>query len=60
MTGTQSLLQREDASLGNVVDNCRVTTQPLPQRSWDDLLRKQVAGTHGDPRIMQFAVRFNF
>jgi Carboxypeptidase regulatory-like domain/TonB dependent receptor/TonB-dependent Receptor Plug Domain len=49
---TQSLLQREDASLGNVVDNRRVTTLPLPQRSWDDLLT-QVAGTQGDPYTEQ-------
>ncbi|MEP6900109.1 MAG: TonB-dependent receptor [Actinomycetota bacterium] len=49
---TQSQLQREDASLGNVVDNRRVTTLPLPQRSWDDLLT-QVAGTQGDPYTEQ-------
>ncbi|MDQ3748960.1 MAG: TonB-dependent receptor [Acidobacteriota bacterium] len=48
----QSQLQREDASLGNVVDNRRVTTLPLPQRSWDDLLT-QVAGTQGDPYTEQ-------
>jgi hypothetical protein len=35
-TENQSLIQREDASLGNVVDNRRVSTLPLPQRSWDD------------------------
>ncbi len=51
-TETQSLLQRKDASLGNVVDNRRVTTLPLPQRSWDDLLT-QVAGTQGDPYTEQ-------
>lgn len=51
-TETQSLIQREDASLGNVVDNRRVTTLPLPQRSWDDLLT-QVAGTQGDPYTEQ-------
>lgn len=51
-TESQSLLQREDASLGNVVDNRRVTTLPLPQRSWDDLLT-QVAGTQGDPYTEQ-------
>ena len=34
----QTQLQREDASLGSVVDNLRVTTLPLPQRTWDDLL----------------------
>jgi hypothetical protein len=49
---TQSQLQREDASLGNVIDNRRVTTLPLPQRSWDDLLT-QVAGTQGDPYTEQ-------
>ncbi|MBA3692105.1 MAG: TonB-dependent receptor [Acidobacteria bacterium] len=48
----QSQLQREDASLGNVVDNRRVSTLPLPQRSWDDLLT-QVAGTQGDPYTEQ-------
>jgi len=45
-------LQREDASLGNVVDNRRITTLPLLQRSWDDLL-PQVAGTQGDPYTEQ-------
>ncbi len=49
---SQSLLQREDASLGNVVDNLRVTTLPLPQRTWDDLLT-QVAGTQADPYTEQ-------
>lgn len=48
----QAQLQREDASLGNVVDNRRVTTLPLPQRSWDDLI-VQVAGTQGDPYTEQ-------
>ncbi|MBA2619711.1 MAG: carboxypeptidase regulatory-like domain-containing protein, partial [Acidobacteria bacterium] len=51
-TDNQTQLQREDASLGNVVDNRRVTTLPLPQRSWDDLLT-QVAGTQGDPYTEQ-------
>ncbi|MBA2493445.1 MAG: TonB-dependent receptor [Acidobacteria bacterium] len=51
-TENQTQLQREDASLGNVVDNRRVTTLPLPQRSWDDLLT-QVAGTQGDPYTEQ-------
>ena len=49
---TQSLLQRDDATLGNTVDNRRITTLPLPQRSWDDLLT-QVAGTQGDPYTEQ-------
>jgi hypothetical protein len=51
-TENQPLVQREDASLGNVVDNRRVTTLPLPQRSWDDLI-VQVAGTQGDPYTEQ-------
>jgi len=51
-TENQSQLQREDASLGNVVDNLRVTTLPLPQRTWDDLL-VQVAGTQADPYTEQ-------
>jgi hypothetical protein len=45
-------LQREDASLGNTVDNRRITTLPLAQRTWDDLL-VQVAGTQGDPYTEQ-------
>jgi outer membrane receptor protein involved in Fe transport len=45
-------LQRDDATLGNVVDNQRITTLPLLQRSWDDLLT-QVAGTQGDPYTEQ-------
>src|SRR5260221_5294869 len=48
----QSLLQRDDAVVGNVVDNRRITTLPLQQRSWDDLL-PQVAGTQGDPYTEQ-------
>ncbi|HXG85074.1 MAG TPA: TonB-dependent receptor [Pyrinomonadaceae bacterium] len=51
-TDNQAQLQREDASLGNVVDNLRVTTLPLPQRTWDDLL-VQVAGTQADPYTEQ-------
>jgi hypothetical protein len=51
-TENQSLLQRDDATLGNTVDNRRITTLPLPQRSWDDLL-PQVAGTQGDPYTEQ-------
>jgi hypothetical protein len=31
----QSLLQRDEATIGNIVDNRRITTLPLPQRSWD-------------------------
>src|SRR5262249_17430484 len=46
------ILQRDDASLGNVVDNQRITNLPLLQRSWDDLLM-QVAGTQGDPYTEQ-------
>jgi outer membrane receptor protein involved in Fe transport len=49
---SQTLLQRDDATLGSVVDNRRVSTLPLPQRSWDDLL-PQVAGTQGDPYTEQ-------
>lgn len=45
-------LQREDPSLGNVVDNRRITTLPLPQRTWDDLIT-QVAGTQADPYTEQ-------
>lgn len=45
-------LQRDDASLGNTVDNRRITTLPLTQRTWDDLL-VQVAGTQGDPYTEQ-------
>lgn len=48
----QSLLQRDEATIGNIVDNRRITTLPLPQRSWDDLL-PQVAGTQGDPYTEQ-------
>jgi hypothetical protein len=35
---TSVALQRSDASLGNVVDSQRITTLPLLQRSWDDLI----------------------
>ncbi|HJZ82986.1 MAG TPA: TonB-dependent receptor [Pyrinomonadaceae bacterium] len=52
VTGDTLILQRDDASLGNVVDNHRITTLPLLQRSWDDLLT-QVAGTQGDPYTEQ-------
>lgn len=48
----QSTLQRDEATIGSVVDNRRVSTLPLPQRSWDDLLT-QVAGTQGDPYTEQ-------
>ncbi len=48
----QSLLQTEDALIGSTVDNRRITSLPLPQRSWDDLLT-QVAGTQGDPETEQ-------
>ena len=48
----QTLLQRDDATIGNIVDNRRISTLPLPQRSWDDLL-PQVAGTQGDPYTEQ-------
>lgn len=51
-TDNQVGLQRDDATLGNVVDNRRITTLPLPQRSWDDLI-VQVAGTQGDPYTEQ-------
>lgn len=51
-TQNQILLQRQDAVLGGIVDNRRITTLPLPQRSWDDLLT-QVAGTQGDPYTEQ-------
>ncbi|MGI8564952.1 MAG: TonB-dependent receptor domain-containing protein [Pyrinomonadaceae bacterium] len=52
VTAESLQLQREEASLGNVVDNRRITTLPLLQRSWDDLL-PQVAGTQGDPYTEQ-------
>src|SRR5215831_8962997 len=52
VTGDTLILQRDDASLGNVVDNQRITRLPLLQRSWDDLLT-QVAGTQGDPYTEQ-------
>jgi hypothetical protein len=52
ITSEAVALQREDASLGNVVDNQRITSLPLPQRTWDDLL-PQVAGTQGDPYTEQ-------
>jgi hypothetical protein len=48
----QSSLQRDEATIGNIVDNRRISTLPLPQRSWDDLL-PQVAGTQGDPYTEQ-------
>ncbi len=49
---SQATLQRDDATLGNVVDNRRISTLPLPQRSWDDLI-VQVAGTQADPYTEQ-------
>jgi hypothetical protein len=52
VTSESVVLQKDDASLGNVVDNQRITTLPLLQRSWDDLLT-QVAGTQGDPYTEQ-------
>lgn len=52
VTSDSLVLQREDASLGNVVDNQRITKLPLLQRSWDDLIT-QVAGTQGDPYTEQ-------
>jgi hypothetical protein len=52
VTSDSLVLQRDDASLGNVVDNQRITKLPLLQRSWDDLLT-QVAGTQGDPYTEQ-------
>src|SRR5499433_102612 len=52
VTTDSIILQRDDASLGNVVDNQRITKLPLSQRSWDDLLT-QVAGTQGDPYTEQ-------
>lgn len=51
-TDNQAILQRDDATLGNVVDNRRISTLPLPQRSWDDLI-VQVAGTQADPYTEQ-------
>ncbi|MGI8884289.1 MAG: carboxypeptidase regulatory-like domain-containing protein, partial [Pyrinomonadaceae bacterium] len=48
----QSQLQREDATVGAVVDNRRITQLPLLQRSWDDLL-SQVAGVQNDPYTEQ-------
>ena len=52
INGDSLVLQRDDASLGNVVDNKRITTLQLLQRSWDDLFT-QVAGTQGDPYTEQ-------
>jgi hypothetical protein len=52
VTSESLALQRSDASLGNVVDSQRISTLPLLQRSWDDLLT-QVAGTQGDPYTEQ-------
>lgn len=52
ITEESLLLQRDDASVGQVVDNSRIMTLPLPQRSWDDLLI-QIAGTQGDPYTEQ-------
>ncbi len=51
-TENQSLLQREDAVVGSVIDNRRITQLPLLQRSWDDLL-SQVAGVQNDPYTEQ-------
>ena len=51
-TENQTLLQRDDAVIGAVVDNRRVTDLPLLQRSWDDLL-SQVAGVQNDPYTEQ-------
>ncbi|MDQ3062278.1 MAG: Plug and carboxypeptidase regulatory-like domain-containing protein, partial [Acidobacteriota bacterium] len=51
-TDNQSQLQREDATVGAVVDNRRITGLPLLQRSWDDLL-SQVAGVQNDPYTEQ-------
>jgi hypothetical protein len=52
ITAESLLLQRDDASVGQVVNNSRIMTLPLPQRSWDDLLM-QIAGTQGDPYTEQ-------
>lgn len=52
ITSESLALNREEASLGNVVDNQRITTLPLPQRAWDDLI-SQVAGAQGDPYTEQ-------
>src|SRR5260370_2915187 len=52
VTADSLILQRDDASLGNVVDNQRITKLPLLQRSWDALLT-QVSGTQGDPYTEQ-------
>ena len=51
-TANQSQLQREDATVGAVVNNRRITGLPLLQRSWDDLL-SQVAGVQNDPYTEQ-------
>lgn len=48
----QTQLQREDATVGAVVDNRRITGLPLLQRSWDDLL-SQVAGVQNEPYTEQ-------
>ncbi len=48
----QVALQREDAVVGAVVDNRRITNLPLLQRSWDDLL-SQVAGVQNEPYTEQ-------
>lgn len=51
-TENQTLLQREDAIIGRVLDNRRITQLPLLQRSFDDLLA-QVAGVQNDPYTEQ-------
>jgi hypothetical protein len=51
-TDNQTQLQREDAVVGSVVDNRRITQLPLLQRSWDDLL-SQVAGVQNEPYTEQ-------
>ncbi len=52
VAGESLVLQREDATVGAVVDNRRITQLPLLQRSWDDLL-SQVAGVQNDPYTEQ-------
>ena len=49
---SQTQLQRDDAVVGAVVENRKITDLPLLQRSWDDLL-SQVAGVQNEPYTEQ-------
>lgn len=52
VTAEPMFLQRDDASVGQVVEDSRIGALPLSQRSWDDLLI-QIAGIQGDPYTEQ-------